>query len=228
MKVFLKKIVFLSLCFVLIGCTGKENVKVEDNPVEKINKLGDTVETENYKITLKQGELTESILVCRGDDANKETFVTYDDFFTPTTELFVDENGYVVDGIHGFKVENESIYFYYNIEFEYIGKTERTVVDLDFVPKIKYNEEYVFDSNYFAFYRTKSNSEISTWANFNGDKISLVRTLGLEVGYFNGKISPLSGDRYEVRGVINLPRLVYEDKNPKIEFTISGQTFVIE
>ena len=207
---------------------------VEDTNDEIIptKKVGDTVETDLYRFTVKDAKLTDNILVCYGDNANKSTFVNAEEFFTATDEPFVDENGYVIEGIHGFSQnkESENTFLYYALDFEYIGKEQRTVVDYDFAPRVVYNTEYTFDSDYYSMYRTRNKSDVSTWNNFNADfdAISTVRALGLEIGYFNGKIQPLSDDIYEVRGVIPIPKKIKEDSDRELILYLCGVPFVIQ
>ena len=72
------------------------------------HKVGDTVETEYYQFTLKDAVFTRNILVCYGEDASQAAYTKAEEFFTPSKEPFVDENGYVLDGVHGFSVGADS------------------------------------------------------------------------------------------------------------------------
>ena len=194
--------------------------------------VGDTVETELYRLTVKDAKLTDNILVCYGDNAKQSTFVNAEEFFTATDEAFVDKDGYVIEGIHGFSQnkESENTFLYYTFDFEYIGKNQRTSVEYDFAPRVVYNSEYTFDSDYFSMYRTRNDSSVSTWANFDSDSEAnaTVKALGLEIGYFNGNIKPLSDDIYEVRAVIQIPKKIKEDSSRELILYLCGVPFVIQ
>ncbi|WP_036610633.1 hypothetical protein [Oribacterium sp. P6A1] len=170
-------------------------------------------------------------MVCYGDNAKQSTFVNAEEFFTATDEAFVDKDGYVIEGIHGFSQnkESENTFLYYTFDFEYIGKNQRTSVEYDFAPRVVYNSEYTFDSDYFSMYRTRNNSIVSTWANFDSDSeaTATVKALGLEIGYFNGSIKPLSDDIYEVRGVIQIPKKIKEDSNRELILYLCGVPYEI-
>lgn len=198
---------------------------------ESTYQIGDTAETELYQIVLKNAELTNNILVCNGEKADKATFTVAEEFFTPSQTPFVDENGNVIDGVHGFSTSKSSdkIYLYYNIEFKYLGKEERTIANLDFSPTVYY-EDYTFDSDYFAFYRTKNDTTTSSWNNFDSDSgvVSTVKAIGLEIGYFSGKVEPLSNKVYEVRGVIPLPKAIADDTNAELTLKLAGIDFLIK
>ena len=58
------------------------------------------------------------------------------------------------------------------------------------------------------------------------DSISLVRALGLEIGYFNGKFEPLS-DPIEIRGYIQLPGEVETDTESPLSIRFAGEEFVL-
>lgn len=210
--------------------TGSTNDNTTNEDTEASYHIGDTVETDLYQIELKNAQLARNILVCKGENADKATFTVAEEFFTPSDTAFADEEGYVVEGIHGFSPSKSSgeIYLYYCLEFKYLGKEERTVVNYDFSPIVDY-EDYTFDSDYFSFYRTKSASETSSWSNFDSDfdATSAVRALGLEIGYFDGKVKPLSDEVYEVRGVIPVPETIADDVNATLTLHLAGVDFVI-
>ena len=209
--------------------TTKEDTNDESIPTKKV---GDTAETELYRFTLKDAKLSDNILVCYGDNAKKSTFVKAEEFFTATDEPFVDEDGYVIEGIHGFSQnkKSENTFLYYSFDFEFIGKEQRAFVDNDFSPRVVYNTEYTFDSNYFSMYRKRKDSDVSEWSNFDTDSDAspTVRALGLDIGYFDGKIQPLSDDIYEVRGVIQIPKKIKEDSDKELVLYLCGVPFVIQ
>ena len=190
-------------------------------------KVGDTVETEYYQFTLKDAVFTRNILVCYGDDASQATFTKAEEFFTPSEEPLVDEDGYVLDGVHGFSVSSDSddVYLYFDLEVQFIGTEERSVGDYDFAPVVSYGE-YTFESPYMSFYREVEDD--FSWRNFEADfdSISLVRALGLEIGYFNGTFEPLS-DPIEIRGYIELPREVEEDTATPLSIRFAGEEFIL-
>lgn len=200
----------------------------ESTPVtETVSRVGDTVETEYYKITLKDAAFTDHILVCNGDTVSQAVFTKAEEFFTASDQPFVDENGNVVDGVHGFSMKQNSddTYLYYDAEVQFIGTETRTAVDLDFVPVLSYGE-YTFDTTYMSFYRDVEDD--FSWSNFNADfdSISLVRALGLEIGYFNGTLEPLSRP-IEIRGVLQVPKVVAEDADSETTFHLAGAEFAI-
>lgn len=223
MKNFIALVLTLILCFSLCSCVGKST--------DKFNTIGDTVENDLYSITLNNAVLTEKILIYKGVDFSKEKFRKAEEFFTPSAEAFVDDEGYVIEEIHGFSVAKNSgdVYLYYNFEFEYIGKTERTTVVYDFCPVVTYND-YTFSADYFSFYREKSEDKFSSWSNFDSDfeAISTVRALGLEIGYFNGTVTPLSNKTYEVRGIIPIPKSIFDYADATLTLKLGGEIFVIK
>lgn len=192
------------------------------------NQIGDTVETDYYKITLNNATFTNNILVCYGDDASQMTFTKAEEFFTPSDEPFVDEDGYVINGVHGFSVgsDTDDVYLYYNLNVEFTGTEARSSGDYDLAPIVSYGD-YTFDSDYMSFYRVLDD-DIS-WYNFNAgfDNISLVRALGLEIGYFNGTFEPLS-DPIEIRGVAKVPKTVAEDTENDVTISFAGAEFVVQ
>ena len=195
------------------------------------NKVGDTVETENYSITLKDITFTDKILVCYGEKADKDTFGNAEEFFTPSDEAFVDENGYVIDGIHGIAMRQDSdnIYLYYNLEFKFIGKEKRhsSLVITGFKPVVLY-EDFTFDSDYMAFGRIIDKVKFNNcmWFNFNSDDYELVRKLGLMIGGgLDDELKPLSNDIYEVRGIIQVPKVIAEDKEAELTIKFAGASY---
>lgn len=243
MRKYIALLLALVMCLSLCAC-GVENIPKEPTvsapeqtetaqpePVETTHHVGDTVETDLYQIELKNAQLAKYILVCNGEKADKATFTVAEEFFTPSETPFLDENGYVVEGIHGFSPSksSEQIYLYYCAEFKYLGKEEHTMVNYDFAPVVTYGE-YTFDTDYFTFYRTISDSETSSWSNFNSDfdAIDTVQALGLEIGYFNGKIKPLSNKVYEIRGIIPVPQAIADDADAELTLCLAGVDFVVE
>ena len=200
----------------------------EDSTTD-IHKVGDTVESELglYRFTLKDATFTRNILVCRGEKADKETFRKAEEFFTATDEPFVDENGNVIEGIHGFGIgaDKDDIYLYFNLEVEFIGTEERTVGRQDFQPSVSYGD-YKFTSDYMSFYRELENDDL--WSNFDADSLSNVKALGLEIGYFNGAFKPLSSPPIEIRGVIRVPKAVAEHTDGDVVISFAGKDFVVE
>ena len=200
----------------------------ESTPViETVNRVGDTVETEYYKITLKDAEFADHILVCSGDAFSKAVFTKAEEFFTVSAQPFADENGNALDGVHGFsmKTDSDDTYLYYDVEVQFIGTETRTAVDIDFSPILSYGE-YTFDTTYMSFYREVEDD--FSWSNFNADfdSISLVRTLGLEIGYFSGTLEPLSRP-IEIRGVLQVPRTVAEDAGSDVTLQLAGAEFAV-
>ena len=199
-------------------------------PTEQLLAVGDEVETENFRFTLKAAEFTDKILVCNGEQADKNTFGNAEEFFTPSDKPFVDENGYVIEGIHGFSASKDSdvVYLYYNLEMEFIGKEEYDHVMLEFKPVVKYGD-YTFDSDYMAFGRiidkVKFNDRM--WFNFNSDDYTFVKALGLEIGGFDDKLKPLSSDVYEIRGIIQVPKTVAENTEEGVSIRFCGQEFIV-
>lgn len=191
------------------------------------HKVGDTVESTNYRFTLKDATFTRNILVCRGEKADKETFRKAEEFFTATDEPFVDEDGLVIEGIHGFGIgeDKDDIYLYFNLEIEFIGTEERTVGDLDFQPSVSYGD-YKFTSDYMSFYREIEDDDL--WSNFDADSPSTVKALGLEIGYFNGTFKPLSSPPIEIRGVIRVPKAVAEHTDGDVVISFAGKDFIVE
>lgn len=189
--------------------------------------VGDTVESTNYSFTLKGATFTRNILVCRGEKADKATFRKAEEFFTATDEPFVDENGNVIEGIHGFGIgaDKDDIYLYFDLEVEFIGTEERTVGNLDFTPAVSYGD-YKFTSDYMSFYREIEDD--SLWSNFNADSPTAVKALGLEIGYFNGTFKPLSSPPIEIRGVIRVPKAVAEHTDGEVVISFAGKDFIVE
>lgn len=191
------------------------------------HKVGDTVETEYYQFTLKDAVFTRNILVCYGEDASQAAYTKAEEFFTPSKEPFVDENGYVLDGVHGFSVgaDSDDVYLHFDLEVQFTGTEERTSGDYDFAPVVSYGE-YTFEGPYMSFYREIGDG--FSWWNFGADfdSISLVRALGLEIGYFNGKFEPLS-DPIEIRGYIQLPGEVETDTESPLSIRFAGEEFVL-
>ncbi len=229
-KILLSFIVILIVLIVLFLLTRYLNKNTTKNSIPERYKIGDTQEEKNFKITLTDAKFTDNVLVCLGEKADKQTFTNAEEFCTPYNSNFVDEEGYVIPGLHGFSINKDSnnTYLYYNIEFEYVGKEPVTLVDHLFEPKVTCNG-YTFNSEYFSFYRTKSGEEITPWSNFNSEfnAISTVRALGLEIGYFSGKIQPLSKKIYEVRGLIPVSKDILE-MNKDILLYLNGAEFLIE
>lgn len=193
------------------------------------HKVGDTVETEYYSVTLKDIAFADKILVCHGEKADKDTFGNAEEFFTPSDEAFVDEDGYVIDGIHGFAMRQDSdnTYLYYNLEFKFIGKENRDFVINDFKPVVLY-EDFTFDSDYMAFGRIIDKVKFNDcmWFNFNSsDGYALAKALGLMPGGFNTELKPLSNDVYEVRGIIQVPKAVAEDKEAELTIKLAGISY---
>ena len=191
------------------------------------NQIGDTVETDYYNITLKDAAFTNNILVCYGDDASQVTFTKAEELFTPSYEPFVDEDGYFIDGVHCFSVgsDTEDVYLYYDLNVEFTGTEARSAGDYDLAPIVSYGD-YMFDSDYMSFYRVLEDD--IAWYNFNAgfDNISLVRALGLEIGYFNGTFEPLS-EPIEIRGVAKVPKTVAEDTETGVTISFAGAEFVV-
>ncbi len=206
-----------------VNVSGSESQPVAD----PVHRVGDTVETDYYEVTLKDAAFTDHILVCYGDTASQAVFTKAEEFFTASDQPFVDENGNVVDGVHGFSMKENSddTYLYYDAEVQFIGTETRTSADLDFVPVLSYGE-YTFDTTYMSFYRNVEDD--FSWSNFNADfdSISLVRALGLEIGYFNGTLEPLSRP-IEIRGVLQVPKVVAEDADSETTFHLAGVEFAI-
>lgn len=206
-----------------VNVSGSESQPVAD----PVHRVGDTVETDYYEVTLKDAAFTDHILVCYGDTASQAVFTKAEEFFTASDQPFVDENGNVVDGVHGFSMKENSddTYLYYDAEVQFIGTETRTSADLDFVPVLSYGE-YTFDTTYMSFYRNVEDD--FSWFNFNADfdSISLVRALGLEIGYFNGTLEPLSRP-IEIRGVLQVPKVVAEDADSETTFHLAGVEFAI-
>lgn len=200
------------------------------DPTEQLLAVGDEVETENFRFTLKAAEFTDKILVCNGERADKKTFGNAEEFFTPSDKPFVDENGYVIEGIHGFSASKDSdvVYLYYNLEMEFIGKEEYDFVMIEFEPVVKYGD-YTFDSDYMAFGRIidKVKFNYCMWFNFNSDDYTLVKALGLEIGGFDDKLKPLSSDVYEIRGIIQVPKAVAENTEEGVSIRFCGQEFIV-
>lgn len=193
-----------------------------------ILKVGDTVETEYYSVTLKDIAFTDKILVCHGEKADKDTFGNAEEFFTPSDEAFVDESGYVIEGIHGFgkRQDSDDTCLYYNLEFKFIGKENRDLVIYDFRPVILY-EDFTFDSDYMAFGRIIDKVKFNDcmWFNFNSDDYGLAKALGLMPGGFDTTLKPLSNDVYEVRGIIQVPKAVAEDKEAELTIKFAGISY---
>lgn len=206
-----------------VDASGSESQPVAD----PVHRVGDTVETDYYEVTLKDAAFTDHILVCYGDTASQAVFTKAEEFFTASDQPFVDENGNVVDGVHGFSMKEDSddTYLYYDAEVQFVGTETRTSADLDFVPVLSYGE-YTFDTTYMSFYRDVEDD--FSWSNFNADfdSISLVRALGLEIGYFNGTLEPLSRP-IEIRGVLQVPKVVAEDADSETIFHLAGAEFAI-
>lgn len=206
-----------------VDVSGSESQPAAD----PVHRVGDTVETDYYEVTLKDAAFTDHILVCYGDTASQAVFTKAEEFFTASDQPFVDENGNVVDGVHGFSMKQDSddTYLYYDVEVQFIGTETRTSADLDFVPVLSYGE-YTFDTTYMSFYRDVEDD--FSWSNFNADfdSISLVRALGLEIGYFNGTLEPLSRP-IEIRGVLQVPKVVAEDADSETTFHLAGAEFAI-
>ena len=204
----------------------------ESTPAEVQYHVGDTVSTDLYQVTMKNVEFTDKILVCHGEirKTEKYDFANLEEFFTPTDEPFVDEDGYLLDGIHGFSASKDSdtTYLYYNFEFSFIGKETHSCT-YDFRPIVSY-ADYIFNSDYMAFGRilgeVKFNGHI--WFNFASDEYPLVEALGMEVGGFDSDLKPLSNDVYEVRGIISVPKAVAEDKDAEITLRLAGIEFVVQ
>jgi len=216
------------------GDTTSTDTTSTDTPstdTPSIHKVGDTVESELelYRFTLKDATFTRNILVCRGEKADKETFRRAEEFFTATDEPFVDENGYVIEGIHGFGIgaDKDDIYLYFNLEVEFIGTEERTVGTQDLKPAVSYGD-YKFTSDYMSFYREIKDDAL--WSNFDTDfgNISTVKALGLEIGYFNGTFKPLSSPPIEIRGVIRVPKAVAEHTDGDVVISFAGKDFIVE
>ncbi|USF28228.1 hypothetical protein N510_003187 [Firmicutes bacterium ASF500] len=203
----------------------------EEDSSTDTHKVGDTVETKYYSVTLKDITFTDKILVCHGEKADKDTFGNAEEFFTPSDEAFVDENGYVIDGIHGFSMRQDSdnTYLYYNLEFKFIGKEKRhsSLVITEFKPVVLY-EDFTFDSDYMAFGRIIDKVKFNNcmWFNFNSDDYKLVRGLGLMIGGgLDDELKPLSNDVYEVRGIIQVPKVVAEDKEAELTIKLVGISY---
>ena len=241
----------LALCLPLCACSSEKTPGTAEEPVAEVPTevsteilteaaetveepltVGDEVETEDFRFTLKTAEFTDKILVCNGEKADKDTYGNAEEFFTPSDEPFVDENGNVIKGIHGFaaRKDSDNVYLYYNIEMEFIGKEEYGYVTYDFKPIVQYGE-YTFDSDYMAFGRiidkVKFNNRM--WFNFNsdGDGYALVKALGLELGGFSDRLKPLSSDVYEIRGIIQVPKTVAENTEEGVSISFCGQEFIV-
>lgn len=192
------------------------------------HKSGETVETDLYAITLNETKFSDNILVGYGEGYKKSDIINYstkEEFFTATDDPFVDEDGYVIKGIHGFSSskDSENTYLWYDFEFQYIGKEEDEFADYNLAPKVYY-KDYTFDSDYISMYRTKTDEEISAWNNFDVD----FGTFGFNnLSYFNGRLEPLTQKTYEIRGIIPVPKNVAEDKDEKVVLSIYGVRFVV-
>lgn len=211
-----------------VDTTSTETPNDGEDTTTDTHKVGDTVETKYYSVTLKDIAFTDKILVCYGETASKGAFGNAEEFFTPTDEAFVDENGYVIDGIHGFSMRQDSdnTYLYYNLEFKFIGKENRDLVILDFKPVVLY-EDFTFDSDYIAFGRIIDKVKFNNcmWFNFNSDDYALVEALGLKIGGGLDELKPLSNDVYEVRGIIQVPKAVAEDKEAELTIKLAGTSY---
>lgn len=233
----------LVMCLSLCACSSEKTPETTKEPAaeataeateagKELLAIGDEVETRNFRFTLKTAEFTDKILVCNGEKADKDTFGNAEEFFTPSDKPFVDEDGYVIEGIHGFSAKKDSdiSYLYYNIEMEFIGKEEYGYVTYDFKPIVQYGE-YTFDSDYMAFGRiideVKFNNRM--WFEFNSDSdgYSLVKALGLGIGGFDDKLKPLSNDVYEIRGIIQVPKTVAENTEESVSIRFCGQEFIV-
>ena len=199
-----------------------------EEPQETVHTVGEEIETEYYRFTLKSAELTKNILVCYGEKADKATFTKAAEFFTPSDSPFKDEEGHVIEGVHGFALRQDSdtVYLYYTLEFEYIGKEEYSYANYDFNPIVCY-KDYTFNSDYFSFYRTIKGADISQWNNYNSDSATEVKALGLEIGYFSGKVKPLSSTVYEIRGIIPIPTAAADDVEEGLIIQLAGQSIKI-
>ena len=247
MKQTLALLLALIMCLSLCACGSEKQSEASEaqsvsdaasgTPAESVTDaaeghiaIGEEVETNNFRFTLKAAEFTDKILVCNGEKSDKDTFANAEEFFTPSDKPFVDEDGYVIEGIHGFAVKKDSdvVFLYYNLEMEFIGKEEYDYVTYEFEPIVKYSD-YTFDSDYMAFGRiideVKFNNRM--WFNFNTDDYTYVKALGLEIGGFDDELKPLSSDVYEIRGIIQVPKTVAENTEESVSISFCGQEFIV-
>ena len=209
------------------GPTNTDTPSSGENSITNTHKVGDTVETNYYRFTLKDAAFTRNILVGKGEQKDIAKFRGTEEFFTPTDEPFVDEDGYVIDDIHGLSIsaDSDDVFLDFDLEVEFIGTEERTIGDMDFEPAVFYGD-YRFTSDYMSFYRELEDD--LTWFNFDSDITQLVRSVGLECGYFNGTFKPLSSPPIEIRGVIKVPGVVAEHVDNEVFISFAGEDFIIE
>lgn len=250
MKKRIALLIALVLCLSLCACSGgraeaeeqptesQETVHAvgedaEEQPTEPqgtVHVVGEEIETERFRFTLKSAEPATNILVCYGEKADKATFTRAEEFFTPSDSPFKDEDGYVIEGVHGFSLREDSdkVYLYYTLEFEYTGKESYGFANLSFSPTVCY-KDYSFESDYFSFYREINGADISQWNNFDADfdAKTTVKALGLEIGYFSGRVEPLSSTVYEIRGVIPIPKAAIDDVEESLFLKLAGESIKV-
>ena len=237
MKKAISLLLALVLCLSLCACGGGK-AEAEEQPTETetevpqetVYAVGEEIETERFRFTLKSAELAANIVVCYGEKADKATFTRAEEFFTPSDSPFKDEDGNVIEGVHGFSLREDSdtVYLYYTLEFEYIGKESYSIANLSFSPTVCY-KDYTFNSDYFSFYREKKGADVSQWNNFDADfdAKTTVKALGLEIGYFSGKVEPLSSTVYEIRGVIPIPKAAADDVEESLIIKLAGESIKV-
>lgn len=224
--------------------SGNDTSNHAENNNVNAHKVGDTVENEYYRLTLKQTTFTHKILVDHEDEADEDTFGNLEEFFTPTDEEMTDENGNPLGGIHGFYIPDGygALFLYYNMEFEFIGKEQRSIsLDDNLSPVVSYKGD-TFDSDYISFgrifyklkkddlmynvYASEFNDRI--WFNFNADD-SFAEKVGIDLGSFDTDLKPEPNDAfrgtYEVRGVIQVPEAAAEDKESELTISFAGMGF---
>ncbi|MBE5970112.1 MAG: hypothetical protein E7242_07745 [Lachnospiraceae bacterium] len=206
------------------------------------HKVGETVETNIFNITLNDAKFSDSILIGHinwlglGDKDVIDICSEKDEFFTATDEPLVNESGASLADIKGFgygfgpeKNNTEDTYLWYDIEFQYTGKEQDITGVTKLAPKVYY-KDYTFDTNYVSMFRTKTDGNISDWGYFDSDLDGSITAEQFKLNsllWSGGQMEPLTQKTYEVRGIIRIPKTAAEDKDEKIILSIYDANFIV-
>lgn len=226
LKIIIPVAIFI-IALVIVGIIVVKNkgtsVDAKENKIpEVVYKIGDTIQNENFEMTLKSVEFVDFInLSTQIDPKDNQHYYGTERFCLP-----IDQSG--DNKVKVEEIEADSTIIAYTLEYKFIGKNKFETGDLSLSsfsggsvfagPIVKYDDEYTFDTSYFSTIKNNENG----WVILNSDG-----TIKFSKTYWSvNEYKPLEDKIYQVRGFIVVPSKIKNDteKPLTIQFKTIGDS----
>ena len=202
-------VVIIAIIGILIFTSNHKEKTVELQADNDTYKIGETIQDDNFAITLKSVEFGNYIdmnTIAHPDPVFKQYKIGTGNFFLPADK----ENGSITAG-------EGKTFLFYTLEYKFIGKDPYTAYSSFGTPNVTYDNEYIFNEDYVSA-RNKGDGWTILCIDYN--KIQIPGILSSSSNY-----QPLDDTNYLVRGVIRVPEKLKNDteKTLTIQFSNLGK-----